>query len=230
MANKGESMSAAERAYRMIRDSILDGTHKPGTMLGESSLAADLGVSRTPVRVALARLQDEGWIVVYPKRGALVQGVTERTVTELADARFVLETTSVDRASDELRQRLADRLDHSIEGQRDAFRRSDVRGFIDLTLQFHRGFMEASSNRVLLELYDQLSDRHRFVLFAAGDRLLARCAEIIAEHEILTEQLRAGNVTEFANTLRGHIAESNSLPDDALGVEVVTPGLLLRER
>ncbi|KSZ56404.1 transcriptional regulator [Rhodococcus pyridinivorans KG-16] len=218
-AGPSESPSASERAYRVIRDRILDGTLVPGTMLGENTLAADLGVSRTPVRVALARLQDEGWIAIYPKRGALVQGVSERTVAELADARFVLETTAVDRASGELRQRLAERLEHSIDEQRAAFADKDVRRFIDLTLRFHRGFVEAGGNSVLLELYDQLSDRHRFVLFASGEHLLTRCADIIAEHATLVDHLRAGNAAEFAKTLRGHIAEN--APVAAVGRDMV---------
>lgn len=208
MTSTGDSNSAAERAYLVTRERIIDGTHQPDTMLSESALAADLGVSRTPVRVALARLQDEGWITVYPKRGALVQGVTERTVAELADARFVLETTAVDRASDTLRQRLADRLEASIEQQRQALADRDLRSFIALTIQFHRGFVEAGDNRVVVELYGQLADRHRFVLFAAGDHLFSRAAEIIAEHETLTQQLRAGNPTEFAATLRRHITNN----------------------
>lgn len=215
MANTSSSTSAAERAYQVIRERILDGTHLPGTMLGENALAADLGVSRTPIRVALARLQDEGWIVIYPKRGALVQGMSERMIAELADARFILETTAVDRASNELRHRLADRLDRSIAAQREALTRGDLRRFIDLTLEFHRGFVEAGGNMVLLELYAQLSDRHRFVLFAAGDRLLTRGAEIIAEHVQLTEYLRTGDADEFAKTLRVHITEN--APPAALG-------------
>lgn len=208
MANTSSSTSAAERAYQVIRERILDGTHLPGTMLGENALAADLGVSRTPIRVALARLQDEGWIVIYPKRGALVQGMSERMIAELADARFILETTAVDRASNELRHRLADRLDRSIAAQREALTRGDLRRFIDLTLEFHRGFVEAGGNTVLVELYVQLSDRHRFVLFAAGDRLLTRGTEIITEHEKLTQYLRTADAAEFAKTLRRHIAEN----------------------
>ncbi|MDN6373872.1 MAG: GntR family transcriptional regulator [Brevibacterium aurantiacum] len=212
MTSSNEKTSAAERAYRLIRAQILNGTHQPGTMLGEAGLAADLDVSRTPVRVALARLQDEGWIIIYPKRGAIVQGVDERTVAELADARFVLETTAVDRAPDALRQKLADALDTSIHAQREAFDAGDIAAFIDLTLQFHRGFVEAGDNQVMLELYSQLSDRHRFILFASGDRLLDRCEEIIAEHASLVEHLRTGDSTGFANTLRGHLAENAPPP------------------
>ncbi|MDN5588432.1 GntR family transcriptional regulator [Brevibacterium aurantiacum] len=206
--SSGETPSAAERAYQLIRAQILNGTHQPGAMLGEAGLASELEVSRTPVRVALARLQDEGWIVIYPKRGAIVQGVDERTIAELADARFVLETTAVDRAPDALRQKLADALEASIQAQRDAFDAGDVAAFIDLTLEFHRGFVEAGDNQVMLELYSQLSDRHRFILFASGERLLDRCEAIIDEHVALTKHLSSGDSAAFANVLRGHLAEN----------------------
>ncbi|SEB48968.1 DNA-binding transcriptional regulator, GntR family [Paramicrobacterium humi] len=227
MANASDAASASERAYQTIRDAILDGTHEPGTMLGEAPLAASLGVSRTPVRVALARLQDEGWIVVYPKRGALVQGLSERTIAELADARFILETTGVDRASDAVRQRLADRLDASLDEQRAALANDDTRLFIDLTRAFHRSFVEASDNSVLLELYERLSDRHRFVLFASGDRLRARATEIIREHERLIAHVRTGSVEAFSTALRDHIAEVpsevNPRPTGGLRTAAVSP-------
>lgn len=223
MAQTADSASASERAYRTIRDGVIEGTFRPGTMLGEASLAAELGVSRTPVRVALARLQDEGWIVVYPKRGALVQGLSERAVAELADARLTLETTSVGRASEELRQRLAERLTRGIDEQRAAFADGDARRFIELMIRFHRGFVEAGGNGVLLELYDRLSDRHRFVLFASGERMFSRCEEIIAEHELLVAQLRSGDAAAFAQTLRGHIAETGAVPVTAYLVDGITP-------
>ncbi|SMX97094.1 GntR family transcriptional regulator [Brevibacterium linens] len=208
MSRGSESQSAAERAYSHIRGQILDGEHLPGTMLGEAALATEIGVSRTPVRVALARLQDEGWIRIYPKRGAIVQGIDERTVAELADARYVLETTAVERASEPMRQSLADRLDALVSQQRTAFAEEDVARFIDLTLDFHRGFVESNGSQVLLEMYSLLSDRHRFTLFINSRRLLERCDEIIAEHEDLVAHLRAGDSAAFAETLQGHIAEN----------------------
>ena len=203
-----ESMSAAERAYSVIRGQILNGSHVPGTMLGEAALATEIGVSRTPVRVALARLQDEGWIHIYPKRGAIVQGIDERTVAELADARFVLETTAVERASEPMRQRLAEKLGGLITQHRAAFSEGDVARFIELTLKFHRGFVEAGDNRVMLEMYLLLSDRHRFTLFMNSRHLLDRSDDLIAEHEALVAHLRAGDSAAFAATLQGHIAEN----------------------
>lgn len=215
-------MSAAARAYTALRDQILDGTFEPGSMLGEASLATTLQMSRTPVRAALARLQDEGWIVIYPKRGALVQGLTERSIAELGDARLILESTSVGRAPESSRIRLAERMAASIEDQRAAFANGDVREFIELTLRFHRGFVEAGGNTVLLDLYDRLADRQRFVLFQGGERLLSRCEDIIAEHESLTKLLRSGDAPGFAAALRDHIAETGVKPLSSFGFDGVT--------
>ncbi|MDA4894765.1 MULTISPECIES: GntR family transcriptional regulator [Microbacterium] len=215
-------LSASSRAYIVIRDHILDGTHAPGEMLGEASLASSMGLSRTPVRAALARLQDEGWIVIYPKRGAVVQGLSERAVAELGDARLALESSSVARAPEALRCRLADRMESSLADQRAAFADGDVREFIELTLRFHRGFVEAGGNGVLLELYDRLADRQRFVLFQAGDRLLRRCEEIISEHEALTALLRSGDGEGFTAALRDHIAETGVRPLSSFGFDDAT--------
>lgn len=198
--------SAAERAYQVIRDGILDGVYGAGSMLGESSLATEIGVSRTPVRTALARLQNEGWITIYPKRGALVQGLSERAVLDLTDARLMLESASVERATSQTRTHLAVRLSESIVEQTQAFQSGDLRHFIEATISFHRTFVESSGNAVLLELNDRLEDRQRFLLFSYGDRLLSRCAEIIAEHRKLVEHWLAGDAIEFSASLHHHLA------------------------
>lgn len=200
--------SAAERAYAAIRDDVLTGRIPPGTMLGEASLAASLGVSRTPVRAALVRLQDEGWIEIYPQRGALVRGLTPRQAIEHADARLILETTAVGRVPAERRGACADALDAEVARQAAAFHDGDLHAFIELTLAFHRGFVEAAQSEVLLELYDRLADRHRYLLFALGERLLDRCEEVLAEHRSLAACLRSGDVAGFAATLREHIGET----------------------
>lgn len=208
--------SATDRAYRGIRDDILGGVLRPGTMLGESSLAAQFGVSRTPVRTALARLQDEGWVTIYPKRGALVQGLSDRALRDLADARLTLEVTAVQRASPAVRQSLSDRLEEAIARQAEAFRERDLPCFIELTIAFHRSFVAASRNDVLLELNSRLADRHRFVLFSQEDHLLARCEAIIDEHRRLVAALRSGDVAGFAEILRAHLGDAEGRPLEPL--------------
>jgi len=201
--------SAAERAYNAIRLRILEGELAEGQMLSESRLAEEVGVSRTPVRSALSRLQEDGWIVIYPKRGALVRGLSDRAIAELAEARLMLEASSVAQATDERRRSVADALSAGIDEQEAALARGDVRAFIEHTIVFHRSFVEVSGNETVLALSDRLGDRQRYLLHAHGDRLLARRAEIIAEHRALVEHMARGDDAAFAAALRAHIGDTH---------------------
>lgn len=210
------SSSAAERAFVSLRDGIVRGELAPGTMLAETALAEGLGMSRTPVRSALVRLQDEGWITVYPKRGALVRGIDSRTVEDLADARLVLESSMVARATPIARAALADRLVAEVDAQERALRARDLDAFVDLTIAFHRSFVEVGGNRVVLELDERLGVRHRHVLHLHGATLLDRSEAVVAEHRALVTHLR-DSPELFARTLRHHLADtySTDLPRNA---------------
>ncbi|GLU90965.1 MULTISPECIES: GntR family transcriptional regulator [Agromyces] len=201
--------SAALRAHTAIRAAILDGTHRPGEMLSENELAQGLGMSRTPVRSALTRLQDEGWITIYPKRGALVRALSDREIAELADARLILEAMGVQRASTEVRRALADRLEPQLDAQRRALLARDLDGFVTLTIAFHRSFVEAAGNAVLAEIADRLTDRQRLLLSAHRETLFERVEETVAEHRSLIERLRADDPAGFAAALRGHLMDTH---------------------
>lgn len=198
--------SASKAAYKFIRDAILMGTYQPGTMLGEIPLSREIGVSRTPVRTALALLQDEGWVTLYPKRGALVQGVSEQEASDFMEARFILESTGVQRSTPQSRSQMREHLEELVRDQRHALQNNDVQAFIESTIAFHRSFVEVSDNRVLLELYDRLADRQRYLLFKIGAKLLDRSDEIIAEHTELIDCLCLQNdPEEFSELLRKHM-------------------------
>lgn len=207
----GTKPSAAERAYTAIRSDILNGVHPAGTMLSEGALAASIGVSRTPVRTALARLRDDGWLTIYPKRGALVRGLDDRAITDLADARLVLEATSIRRADPAARVELADHLEEQIAEQERVLTAGDLPAFVESTVAFHRSFVAIGGNTVLLELYDRLADRQRFLLFSYGAVLLERREAVVAEHLELLERLRHDPIG-FSETLRAHICETIGSP------------------
>src|SRR5919107_1038207 len=83
--------SAARRAYEHVKARLLDGTYRDGVLLSEGAIAAELEVSRTPVREAFLQLEGEGLLELYPKRGALVVPVTVAEVADVFDARMALE-------------------------------------------------------------------------------------------------------------------------------------------
>lgn len=204
-----DDSSAAGRAYRHLRDAILEGEIEPGVMLGESGLAERLEMSRTPVRAALVRLQEERWVTIYPKRGALVNGLSDRDIAEIADARYMLEAAAVQRARPATIEGLLPRLEESLVEQEAALAAGDLPRFIDHTTGFHRMFVEAGGNAVLLEMSDRLADRRRFMLFRQGERLIERRTAMLAEHQSLIDALRSGDVALFAESLRTHLRDTH---------------------
>ncbi|GAA2484358.1 hypothetical protein GCM10010198_38850 [Nocardia seriolae] len=88
--------SAAERAYHEIKERILSGKLPGGELISENEMAGELGTSRTPVREAFLRLETEGWMRLYPKRGALVVPAPSHEAEHVIHARYVVETGAVD--------------------------------------------------------------------------------------------------------------------------------------
>ncbi|HLS32972.1 MAG TPA: GntR family transcriptional regulator, partial [Brevibacterium sp.] len=175
-----------------------------------------LGMSRTPVRAALVRLQEEQWVTIYPKRGALVNGLRDRDIAEIADARYMLEAAAVQRATPAAIAELLPRLEESLDAQGAALTDGDLPRFIDCTTRFHRMFVEVGGSAVLLEMSDRLADRRRYMLFRQGRRLIERRTAMLEEHGALIAALRAGDVALFAESLRTHLRDTHDAPLDPL--------------
>jgi DNA-binding GntR family transcriptional regulator len=205
---EGKTESSADRAIAYIRKAIIDGTFPGESMLSESQLASQLGMSRTPVRTALARLQDEGWIRIYPKSGALVRGLTPEDVADIVDARVVLETSGVTRATSEVRARLAVDLLPAIQEQREVLAAGDMRRFVELSVEFHGAFLTVGGNPYLIDLGERLSARQRQMLFAHQDAMRSRSDQIIDEHQHLLDCLRDDDPARFDHILRAHLSDT----------------------
>jgi DNA-binding GntR family transcriptional regulator len=89
--------SASQRAYDLVKGRWLDGSLADGVLLSEGEVAGELGVSRTPVREAFLRLEAEGLLTLYPKRGALVTALSDRDGRDLLDARLLVERHCLER-------------------------------------------------------------------------------------------------------------------------------------
>ena len=86
---------AAERVYAHVKQAVLDRRYEGGTLLTEGELAEAVGVSRTPVREALLRLEVEGLIKLYPKKGALVLPVSAQEIADVVETRLLVEEHAV---------------------------------------------------------------------------------------------------------------------------------------
>lgn len=201
--------SAAERAHVAIRASILDGTHAPGTMLSENALAVELGMSRTPVRTAVASLRDEGWLRIYPQRGALVLGVGADEARDLTHALQALELTGLRDADDDKLDAVLERLRDTLPAQRDAIEARDAEALRARSTAFHRAMATAAGNRVLDDLYDRLDDRRTLLNRSAAGTILARGPVSVDEHATLLDLAAARDWEAFRTLLRTHVDEAH---------------------
>lgn len=217
MPDPGPRPTAATRAHASIRAAIMRGELAPGSMLSENELAAGLGLSRTPVRAALSRLQDEGWVTIYPQRGALVRELTETEVREAADVRNALESAGVLRSDAARRERLAAELADNVDQQERALADGDFAAFTTLASAFHRAFVEMSDNSVMLEVYDRLRDRQYLSIVRSAPRIAGDPAQVVTEHRVLLDDARRGDWTAFAAHLHDHQARSHGLETERIG-------------
>jgi len=197
---------AAERAYATVRAAIVDGRYAPAARVTEQEVAAAAGVSRTPAREALRRLEAEGLIAFTPNHGAVVSVWSAEEAAELFELRALLEAhaarRAATRASAAQRAQLA-RL--ASEQAREAARKSPDRGRLAvLNRRFHQALAEAAASPLLSRTLATLLEA---TLLAAGGR--ARSARALvasaAQHGELVEALEAQDGEWAAALMRAHV-------------------------
>jgi DNA-binding GntR family transcriptional regulator len=200
--------------YRMLRAAILGGRVPAGGQLREAHIAADLGISRSPLREALTRLEEEGLIVKVPFRGAFVAEVSAEEVAEIASVRLLVEPYAGELAAEALRGAERHRLVKAIEDLRRATDEDDIPTSIDAHLQFHRLFYDLSGHGALRDLWGGWETKLRLYL-SVDHRSYDDLHEIADDHERLAAVALEGDVEAFRRELAAHFqsALSSGTPD-----------------
>ncbi|MFE6980034.1 GntR family transcriptional regulator [Streptomyces griseus] len=177
-----------ESAYRAIRDAIVDGTLAPGERLNDGDLAEWLGVSRTPVREALARLEQAGLVQTKPGRHTLVSPLDVRAVRAAQSVTSAMHELAVREAVPQLGAVELDAMREANARFADALRRNDADGALEADDAFHRVAVTACANAAVATVLDQFTpvlrrlERLRFSSLsgrgsvAQHDRIIALCA------------------------------------------------------
>jgi DNA-binding GntR family transcriptional regulator len=139
--------TAWEQAYLTLRRRLADGTYPPGSRLREEDLAAQLGVSRTPVREALRRLDAEGWLRVVPNQGAFAAEWSTAEIEEIFDLRALLESHAAEHAAMAPDRRALAAMEAACEQAEAALPGGDLaalEAISDANVRFHRALWEMS--------------------------------------------------------------------------------------
>ncbi|MFI6640541.1 GntR family transcriptional regulator [Streptomyces sp. NPDC050504] len=196
---------AADRVYFHIKQAVLDRRYAGGTLLTEGELAEAVGVSRTPVREALLKLEVEGLIRLYPKKGALVLAVSAQEIADVVETRLLVEEFAVRRAVP-APHALLDRLEELVEQQRAQAEGGDLAAVAATDRCFHAEIVRNAGNEILARLYDQMRDRQLRMGVAVMHSQPDRIAKNIVEHTEILDAIRSGDVELAAERVRAHLS------------------------
>lgn len=201
-------MPQGQDAYQRLIGEIRAGTLRPGDRLLETELAERLGISRTPVREAIRRLEADGLVVHVPRSGAAIRVLDYTEITELYEMRTVLEGTAA---------RLAARASSDVEliemetlNAEMAKAENDGPRLYELNRQFHRVILDAARNRYLAHSINALQ-KTLLILGPSTMEEAGRAAQAVAEHDKVLAAFRNRDEITAEEVMRRHISEAHRM-------------------
>ncbi|WP_165069048.1 GntR family transcriptional regulator [Paludisphaera rhizosphaerae] len=193
------------RAYDEIRRMILSSELAPGEFIAERPLAAKLGMSTTPVRSALQRLEVEGLLSISPQQGAVVRDFSFHEIAELYEIRMALEPFVARRIAGRLNSSQVERVRANLEAQRENFVRRDIGDCVRLDEDFHTLFSEFLDNREICRVMAKLRDRTHRIFHRVFSLNPGRIEGSFQEHLAIAETIIQGPAELAAQRVEAHL-------------------------
>lgn len=199
-----ELLPLRDVVFNTLRKAILTGKLKPGERLMEVHLANRLGVSRTPIREAIRKLELEGLVIMIPRQGAEVARITEKSLKDVLEVRRALDALSVELACDRITSEDTKRLWEACQEFERAARGKDAAVIAKADVALHDIIVEATGNLRLQQLVNNLAEqmyRYRFVYIKEE----SRHDNLVAEHREIYESIAARDKERAAKAAKIHI-------------------------
>ncbi len=198
-----------EMVYESLRDAIINQVLKPGERLMETDLAEEMGVSRTPVREAIRKLEQEGYVIMIPRKGAYVAGLSIKDIHEVFEIRGALEALAAGLAAERATQEEIEEMERNIVLEASHFESSDLIKTIEVDTKFHELIFKASKNDRLLSMINNLREqvqRFRTTTLAVSGRLKFA----LEEHRRIVEAIAARDVQLAQQMAKEHIESAEN--------------------
>lgn len=190
--------------FGTLRRAILTGELKPGERLMEIHLADKLGVSRTPIREAIRKLELEGLVTMVPRRGAEVAQITEKSLKDVLEVRRALDALCAELACDRITDEEKEALKRACDAFEEATKTGDTKMIAQADVALHDIIIQATDNARLIQLIHNLSEqmyRYRFEYI----KETSEHARLIDEHRIIYQSIINRDKETAAQMARLHI-------------------------
>ncbi len=186
--NMNEFLPLRDVVFNTLRKAILTGELKPGERLMEIHLANRLGVSRTPIREAIRKLELEGLVIMIPRRGAEVAQISEKGLKDVLEVRRALDALCAELACDRINDEEKDQLKHACDEFEKAVKTGDVTTIAAADVALHDIIVKATGNQRLIQLINNLSEQmYRYRFEYIKDE--SRHDNLVEEHRMIYESI-----------------------------------------
>lgn len=202
--NMNEYLPLRDVVFNTLRQAILKGELKPGERLMEISLAEKLGVSRTPIREAIRKLELEGLVTMIPRRGAHVANITEKDLNDVLEVRIGMENMAIDKACALMKEEEFEELKRAAEHFSKILEEGDLTKLAEADVEFHEIIYRASDNRRLMQLLNNLREQiYRYRIEYLKDE--STRVSLVKEHGDIYMAIRARDAQRAKAITFNHI-------------------------
>ena len=213
--NMNEYLPLRDVVFNTLRKAILRGELKPGERLMEIQLANKLGVSRTPIREAIRKLELEGLVLMIPRKGAEVAQITEKNMQDVLEVRKALEELSVQLACERITPEQVEEMKMAAEDFRKVLKSGDVTKIAEADVKFHDIIFAETNNQRLITLLNNL--REQMYRFRVEYLKQKECyPQLLEEHDKLIALISGGEVEEACELMGCHIDNQASTVSDVI--------------
>ncbi len=202
--NANEYLPLRDVVFTTLRQAIITGEFAPGERLMEVSLAKQLGVSRTPVREAIRKLELEGLVIMVPRKGAQVAHITEKSLRDVVEVRMVLEEYAVSLACERISTEGCQELTRLHQEFIQAVDKGDVLDIAEKDEHFHDAIFRATDNDRLISIINNLREQfYRYRLEYVKD--IQQWSTLVTEHLALLNAIRQDRQEEARAIMKTHL-------------------------
>jgi len=201
-----------EIVLEALREAIINGVLIPGERLMEIQLAEEMGVSRTPVREAIRKLELEGFVVMIPRKGAYVAGVSFKDVKDVFEIRAALEGLAAGLAAEKVTQEEVEQMERALHYEREP---DSLEEMVQSDTDFHALLYKASRNERLISILANLREQiQRFRTTSLA--VPGRPKTAIQEHRAMVDAIARHDVEDAQSLAAAHIENAANIMYEAL--------------
>lgn len=199
-----EYLPLRDVVFNTLRQAILKGELEPGERLMEIQLADRLGVSRTPIREAIRKLELEGLVIMVPRKGAEVAKITEKDLNDVLEVRCALEELAVELACKKITKAQVEKLESTLATFKVAIHGKNLTEMAEMDEKFHMVIYEATGNTRLIQTLNNLREQmYRYRVEYLKDKDVY--GKLVVEHESIAKNILEANVDLAKENVKDHI-------------------------